>query len=394
MDFIFDDRNKRQIFDHEELHFTSFSAFHLITIAARTKDKRQISPDALHHESLTVEIDGKHYASSFQGNKLHNNLQTISIVTFLRGKDHMVRLVAGAKQKTATLEGLGVSVIDLAQTLTLTPHAQADDGNGRPWLTFILDTLSLVSFTSTITYSRRKRDSDDVKIIIDSTLQKNLFKTIKFLFWRLAGSLLPLKTSTKTETETFTVNLPKKIHTIAFEADRTPTFESIVFDFGTKPEPPIHSPTVDNPAWTGDFADDSQEILLARLIFGEAEDQSKETKMWIAGSILNRAKAQAWPNTIWEVILQPGQYDPFKPEDPNFPKITDPLNNTSEKRKESWYESYQVARDIISGTIANPTEATHFHGRGVSIEWFLENVVPNGKFIRQIDDTFFYLSPN
>lgn len=44
-----------------------------------------------------------------------------------------------------------------------------------------------------------------------------------------------------------------------------------------------------------------------RLILGEAENQSKETKIWMAGSILNRVKATAWPNTIHDVILQTGQ---------------------------------------------------------------------------------------
>ncbi len=39
MDLIVEDRNTRQISDHEKFHFTSFSAFHLVTIAARTKDK-------------------------------------------------------------------------------------------------------------------------------------------------------------------------------------------------------------------------------------------------------------------------------------------------------------------------------------------------------------------
>ena len=52
------------------------------------------------------------------------------------------------------------------------------------------------------------------------------------------------------------------------------------------------------------------------------------------------------------------------------------------------------AQGILSGKIKNPTEATHFHGQGVSQEWFLENIVPNSRFIKQIDDTFFYWSPN
>ena len=44
--------------------------------------------------------------------------------------------------------------------------------------------------------------------------------------------------------------------------------------------------------------------------------------------------------------------------------------------------------------IENPTEATHFHGVGVTRDWFIQNVVPDGKFLRQIDDTYFYWGPN
>lgn len=67
-------------------------------------------------------------------------------------------------------------------------------------------------------------------------------------------------------------------------------------------------PTVDDPCWTGDFRDDPDDILLARLIFGEAEDQSKEAKIWVGGSVLNRIRMKAWPNTLYDVILQKGKF--------------------------------------------------------------------------------------
>lgn len=386
MDFIFDDRNKRQIVDHEELHFNTFSAFHLITIAARTKNKRQISSEALHHESLTVEIDGKHYASSFQGNRLHNFLQTISIVAFLRGQDHTVRLITGAKQKTATFEGLAVSRIDLANTFALTLHAQAEDGNGRPWFTFVLDTLPLLSFTSTITYSRRKRDSDDVKIIIDGIIQKNIFKTIKFLFWRLAGSLLPLKPSMKTETEAFTVNLPKELHVIAFEADRAPTFESIAFDFGTKPEPPIRLPTVDNPAWTGDFADDSEEILLARAIYGEAGGETQDAKIAVGWAIRNRLESKKWGKTYHEVILAKDQYDSFWNKN-TYDKIRDPKNQSDPVEISAWNSSCEASSKVRSGEINDPTNgANHFYAITIAKPYWADDQ----KFTVQIGITRFY----
>ncbi|MEK7649053.1 MAG: cell wall hydrolase [Patescibacteria group bacterium] len=121
-----------------------------------------------------------------------------------------------------------------------------------------------------------------------------------------------------------------------------------------------------NLRWTGDFHDDPEDIILARLIFGEAEDQSREAKIWIGGSVLNRVRAKAWPNTIQDVVLQRGQYDPFKKTDRNFKKITDPLTGAGKARKTAWEESYEMARGLLSGNIANPSTATHFHGRGIS----------------------------
>jgi hypothetical protein len=85
------------------------------------------------------------------------------------------------------------------------------------------------------------------------------------------------------------------------------------------------TPSAINPRLTGDFREDPEDIILARLIFGEAEDQSREAKIWIGGSVFNRVKAKAWPYTIQDVVLQKGQYDPFKKTDRNFKKIIDPL---------------------------------------------------------------------
>lgn len=173
---------------------------------------------------------------------------------------------------------------------------------------------------------------------------------------------------------------------------KTPTLHQVGFDLGEfKPK---RIPTVKDPKWTENFADDTDEMLLARLILGEAEDQLKEAKIWVGGAVLNRVDASAWPNTIHEVILQKGRYDPFKGSDRNFKKITNPLITNDKLRIATRYESYDIAQKLISGEIVNPTTATHFHGIGVTKDWFIEHLVPQGKFLKQIDDTYFYWSPN
>ncbi|MEK7618893.1 MAG: cell wall hydrolase [Patescibacteria group bacterium] len=153
-------------------------------------------------------------------------------------------------------------------------------------------------------------------------------------------------------------------------------------------------PTANDPRWTGDFRDDPDDILFARLIFGEAENQSRGTKIFVGGSVLNRVSAKAWPGTVKDVILQKGQYDPFREKDSNFRKVIDPLKNVGRSRKAAWKESYDVAWGLLGGSIQNPSKATHFHGKGIDRGWFISNIVPKGRFLKKIDDTSFYWSPN
>lgn len=138
-------------------------------------------------------------------------------------------------------------------------------------------------------------------------------------------------------------------------------------------------------------------MLLARLIFGEVNNEPREAKVWAAYSVINRTKANSWwPETIKEVILQKGQYDPIKSANDIYKKIINPLGykGVGLADKKSWYECYEIASDVISGKISNPTTATHFFGVGVTRDWFEKNIVPKGKFLKKIGRTYFYWSPN
>lgn len=405
MKFVYEAPKKKIVKNQDEIRFSSFSSYHLIILTARAKGEKQLGESATDDEDLTVQIDDKSFPklgsdssidspATFSGGRLHNFAKTVYFLTYLQGKDHKLILNADNPPGTATFEKLEIYSLDPTDKLTLEPKIQAEDGDRREWVAFVLDDISLKDISVTVTYSRRKGDSDDVKIKIDGQTQNNLIRDILHFLWYFAGSLLPQVSATRTESQTFTTNFSPKLHYIELDADRMPILENIILDFGSKLSTPKSTPTVDNPNWTGDFSDDRDEMLLARLIFGEAENQSKETKIWIAGSVLNRVKATAWPNTIHEVILQTDQYDPFKPEDPNYPKVIDPVNSVDERRINAWRQSYEVARGILSGEIENPTAATHFHGIGISKDRFIKQIVPNGRFIRQIDNTYFYWSPN
>ncbi len=396
---IKEDGQKRVIEGQEKINFYSSSSLHLIVVTARVKGEKQLDQQSTDDEDLTVQVDGKSFPklsssnnlvdspAAFSGGKQHNLSKTVYFLTYLSGRDHEIILKADQPPNTATIESVKIYTLSLDKELIIDVKNQAEDGDRRPWLTFAFDNMLLRSVTPTITYSRRKRDSDDVKITIDGIVQENVLKNIKHFLWRFVGSIL-VKDSSMTETETFTVNLPKGLHYVEFWADRMPTFHKFVINFGTAPL--ANAPTVDNPKWTGDFYDDTEEMLLARAIYGEASGESKGAKIAVAWTIRNRVEdtKHRWGTTYHEVILTKYQYEPFN--DPNsdpFKKITQPpLGNVLEKQ--AWQDSYKVAESVFFDKEADSTKgANHFY---VPSDQPKQNWVDEKKFTVQIGATRFY----
>ncbi len=348
MQLIFEDKSKRVVIDKEQITFSGFSSFHLLVIKVRETKNFVLRIDK--KESLNI--------------KPAHELQIIFLITFLQGKNHTLSLEKRQKNNSLTLESFEVFALQPDAVLTLDINSQAEDGDRRPWVTCLLNNLPLRSFTYTLTYSRRKRDSDDVKIVVDNATQGSLLKIIKYKLWRLIGSFLPLLSPTKTEKETITLNLPQQFHLIEFIADRMPALHNLTLDFGAIPIPPTRVPTVDDPAWTGDFYDDSETILLARAIYGEAGGESMEAKIAVGWAMRNRVEdsQQRWGKTYHKVILEPFQYEPFNdPKSDLFKKITHPpLENSIEGQ--AWQDSFQAASSVVLAKEADPTKrANHFY---------------------------------
>src|SRR3989344_3557096 len=95
-----------------------------------------------------------------------------------------------------------------------------------------------------------------------------------------------------------------------------------------------------------DFSQDSDETLLARMLFGEARSCSLQEKIHIAYTAINRTRdGKKWNGeNLREVILCPKQYSCFNDGDPNLPKLRDPLKCD----KEQWKECLQVASFVIA----------------------------------------------
>jgi len=154
------------------------------------------------------------------------------------------------------------------------------------------------------------------------------------------------------------------------------------------------SPTVDDPQWTGDFNDDTEQMVLARTVWGEARDQNREARIAVAWSIKNMlgtASVYGLRDTYHKVILEPSQYSVFweqPPDDNNLETLKDPLGTTEnpdDHRK--WREIYTIAGHVIRGEIEDPVNgAKHYYDDSiVRPDWANQE-----SLVRKIDRIFFY----
>ena len=332
-------------------------------------------------DNLRIEVDGATIATNVfgDGRKLKGTLQTIVLVMRLKQGERNLKFIA--KTEADIMEEPKITSLGDGCLVTLLENISSDEKDCQPWIIIALIDLSLKILDVSVCCQKRFIDNDDVKLVVNGRIHKNN----QFSWWGKNWFWQGRKLRGKIEADRFYYNLPKGIHYIELWADRKPILKSLDVLVDADEEIKI-APTDKNPKWTGNFYDDTEAIILARLIFGEANGQPHEAKTWVGWSVINRTKAKSWwPDNIHGVILQTGQYDPFKHNDPNFPKIISPLGykDVSEIDKKSWFECCEIAQKIISGEVENPTEATHFHGIGVTRDWFKRHMVPKGKFLKK-----------
>ena len=101
---------------------------------------------------------------------------------------------------------------------------------------------------------------------------------------------------------------------------------------------------------TPEVSADNEEVqLLAKLINAEAGDASRETQIAVASVILNRVQSDTFPDTIYDVIYQEGQYPPVQngtfDQTPNASSLESALyvyQNGSQIPANVLYQSYDV----------------------------------------------------
>lgn len=159
--------------------------------------------------------------------------------------------------------------------------------------------------------------------------------------------------------------------------------------------PKMRVPTVDDPRWTGDFNDDNETVLLARVIFGEARDErlSDVARIAVGWSIRNRVEyknALRYGGAYHAVILKPKQYSSFNANDKNKYLVENPLANENDVDTRAWKNCYNIAADILSNRNVDPTGgANHFFDDSIwSAPWAKQEY-----FKIKIDSFLFYDIP-
>lgn len=263
----------------------------------------------------------------------------------------------------------------------------AQDGDRRQWMTMIPINIALknLSITASANKNQGSNDDDDIKLLVDGVIQTNeTEKSHKNWFW--CGRVL-----NKAEKEFNQIlNLESDLHYIELWADRKPFLKSIKLSLNDQMAPEESKkriPTADDPEWTGNFNDDTEQMILARAIFGEARSLSEEGKIAVGWSIKNRVNDSRWGDTYHEVILAPHQYSAFNEWDDNLVYVKNPF--VKETQKKSWYECYGIAGKIMRDGVRDPTDgANHYFSDFIDSPYWTKS--DNAEFKLKIENTLFY----
>lgn len=308
---------------------------------------------------------------TWNGTELKGLAKTVVFILNLSKGEHIIKFVP-KKGAIITREPV-ISPVFLGDPIL--KNTQAENGDRRPWITIVLIDLPLKTLDISATCEKRQKDSDDLKLIIDGRIEKNKESNRWGKNWFWQG--LNLRGYTKDAR--FYTRLTKGVHYIELWADRMPVLNSVHLDLDIKLNSSPNNKdkdisqisTVDNPKWTGEYNNDTEQMILARAIWGEARGASEEARIAVAWSIKNRiGKRKSW-DTYHNIILQPSQYSAFwetPPKDSNLKALRDPLGTTDNPDDhKKWREIYEIAGSVIARDIPDPTKgATHYYDDSIN----------------------------
>lgn len=207
-----------------------------IFILARCKSKKQIKSNI--DENLRIEINGTSFReiqphkkiqifdipSAFNGSQLKGLKKTVVVLLVLDRGRHHIKLIP---KHSAFLEEIKIKNLSSIQDVELDLEEQSEEGNNIPWYTFVLVNLPLNQITIDATITKRMKDSDDIKIIIDGEVKKN-FSSLKHKFWHITGGQLKAETAISRRKVILNESMVDGQHYVELWSDRTPVLNRII----------------------------------------------------------------------------------------------------------------------------------------------------------------------
>jgi len=112
---------------------------------------------------------------------------------------------------------------------------------------------------------------------------------------------------------------------------------------------------------------ESDEIILARMLFGEGRSVSVGERIAMGFTPINRLK-NSDVGSLAKIILSPKQYSAFNkaPEDPNLKKVLNPERYDLE----AWEKSLRISEVVLNGKYDKVNFGqTHYHKKGTEPNW-------------------------
>ncbi|MEK9154066.1 MAG: hypothetical protein AAB798_01190 [Patescibacteria group bacterium] len=213
-----------------------------IFITARCSSKSQSQSGQ--EENLRFEINGLRFRelpphsneqvfdipAACNGAKLQGLAQTVILFTSLQKGTHTLGLVP---RSSAYIELIRTQELSGNERVRLDIEEQAEDGDRRPWYSFIFIDLPLRMFVVDATIEKRVRDSDDVQFVVDGRVIQSAVAG-KFRLWQFVGSLLAwlvrgVRGQRRRSSVNFESRLETGVHYVELYADRMPTLHRVEF---------------------------------------------------------------------------------------------------------------------------------------------------------------------
>lgn len=310
---------------------------------------------------------------AWNGTELKGMAKTVVFILPLNKLKHTLNFIP---KESAIIDHIEVLPLNDVRDVQFQLEQKAEDGNGRPWYTFTLVRLPMQSITADVSVFWHFWDGDDLKLIIDNTIEPDpISKKMKNWIW--SARFWQVLTGEKREQKVFAKDLPFGIHYLEFWADRTPTLHQVSIHLGDIQLKRV--PTVNDPGWTGNFADDTDQMILARALFGEARNTliPDLARVAIAWVIRHRVESKRWQNTYWEVITEKLQFSSFNKTDDNRKYVENPNHTKRDIDLQAWKHAYDIAGKVIRDELKDPTDgANHYYDDSISPPTWVGKEIP------------------